>query len=339
MYSHFDFFKQFYFALGFLVLIAVGGTVGFRLLEDYSWGESFYMTVITLSTVGFGEIRPLSPMGRLFTASLIIISFAIFAYVASAFTQFLVNGKYKVYFRERRKMKHLDKLENHVIICGYGRNGQQAAATLQSYNQKYVIIEMNEDTVEHLREDDIGNLHIAGDATDDNVLKEAGVERARALITSLPSDANNLFVVLTAREVNPALLIIARATKGSSESKLRMAGADNVIMPDKVGGSQMATLVMTPDLVEFLDHLHIAGPAEANLEEVVLDTTKKALGGMRIRDIDKDAKTGVRVIGMKLPEGDYEINPPANYELQPKMKMFVLGTKNQIVDFKKNLPR
>jgi voltage-gated potassium channel len=239
----FKYFKEIYYAIAFLMAVLFIGTVGYIYLEDYSWMDAFYMTVITVSTVGFGEIAPLHPVGKLFTSLLIITTFGTFAYVISMITRYLISGQYRIYYKTFQVNNQLEKLSNHVIICGYGRNGRQAVKTLQAHKVPFLVIESDLELVHKLREEDSNILVIDGDATDDSVIIKAGINRAIALITTLPRDTDNLFVVLTARDINKGLNIISRASDDRSEHKLRIAGANNVILPDKVGGAHMATLV------------------------------------------------------------------------------------------------
>lgn len=328
MLFNFKYFKEVYFAFGFLVFVILGGTYGYVWVEGFSVFDGFYMTIITVSTVGFEEVHPLSPGGKLFTAILIILSFGTFAFVVTSITKYLVSGQYRSYFRDFHMAKKLDKVTGHVIVCGYGRNGKQAINRLNAHNTPYVIIESKSELVEEIR---VLNLPVVeGDATMEENLFTAGIDRAQALITTLPKDSDNLFVVLTARDLSDELTIISRASEDSSERKLRIAGADNVIMPDKVGGDQMASLVVTPDVVDFLDHISIQGSAEINLEEIEFKDIPVSLKYKTIKYLEDKDKTGIKVIGFKTPEGEYIVNPASDLALVPNAKIFVLGTAEQI---------
>ena len=231
------------------------GTIGYMGLSHYSFVDALYMTVITVTTVGFGEIRPFSPEEKVFTIFLILTSITVFGYAVSAFSEYLVSGKLFDHFKHKKVEKQIGKLEGHTIVCGYGRNGKQAILKLRNYNKNFVVIENDKEVINFLDADDI--LNVQGDGTTDEVLISAGIKKASNLITALPSDADNLFVVLSARQLNADCTIISRASKESSYSKLKIAGADNVIMPDKLGGAHMASLVVTPDVLEFVDRLTI----------------------------------------------------------------------------------
>lgn len=331
MLFNFRLFAKVFYAALLLALIIFAGTVGFYLFEeDFTILDAFYQTIITVSTVGFQEVHPLSDAGRIFTAFLIITSFGTFAYAISAITSYLVGGEYKVYFKQYKVNKELEKLDGHVILCGYGRVGKQAAADLSAYNRDFVIIETDEKMIENQKMDGNEFLFMNGDATTDETLIRAGINRATALITTLPSDSDNLFVVLSAREINPDLRIISRASKPGSVRKVRIAGADNVIMPDRVGGSHMAQLVITPDVVEFLDNISVQGSADINLEEITFNDLPEGFKYQTIEELNARKMTGCNIIGFRKPDGEYIINPPAETAMIPNSKLFVLGSPEQI---------
>jgi len=328
MLLNFKLFSKVIYAFVLLLLIIMVGTIGFMIVEGWTLLDAFFMTIITVSTVGFNEVNALSPEGQVFTSFLIITSFGTFAYAVSAITSYLVGGEYKQYFKEYKVIKEANKLENHVIVCGYGRVGKQSVVQLKAHNEMFAVLENNLDIIAQHASDSI--LFIDGDATQDEIWKIAGIERAKALITTLPSDADNLFVVLTAREINPNLKIISRASKSTSVRKLKIAGADNVIMPDSLGGAHMASLVVTPDVVEFLDHISIQGSAKINLEEIAFNELPLDLRNKTIAELNAYQLTGCTIIGFKGPEGDYVINPSPDTEIAPQAKLFVLGDPAQI---------
>jgi voltage-gated potassium channel len=336
MLFNFRYFKEIYYALATMVLIFIVGTAGFMLVEGYSFMEGFYMTTITVSTVGFSEVRPLSEAGRAFTALLIVTSFGTFAYAVTSITRYLVTGKYKNYFKDYRVNKDIAELRNHVIVCGYGRNGKQAIRTLLAHEEQFIIIESSESLIEQLRLDS-QHLFIHGNATSEETIIKAGIQNAKAIITTLPEDADNVFVVLTARELNRNLSIISRASEDSSEKKLRIAGADNVIMPDKVGGSHMASLVVTPDVIEFLDKISITGEADINLEEILFENISPEMRYKSFKELDMEFDIGAKIIGYKTEQGEYIINPPDHLEFIPNSKLFVLGNADQIRKLNKHL--
>ncbi|MAD97076.1 MAG: potassium channel protein [Flavobacteriaceae bacterium] len=314
-----------------LLLVAVTiiiGTVGYSVLSGYTLVDALYMTVITITTVGFGEVKPFTPEEKIFTICLILLSITIFAYAISTFSEYLVSGKLFNHFKHKRIVKRIEELKGHTIVCGFGRNGKQAITKLKNYNQQFVVVENDKEVVDYLDQNQI--LNIQGDATTDETLIKAGIHNAANLITALPSDADNLFVVLSARQLNKNFKIISRASSESSYNKLKIAGADNVIMPDKIGGNHMASLVVTPDVIEFVDRLTVEGETTANLEEIAVDELPKEFLDKTILDLDLRNQTGCTVIGLRKPNKDYEINPDASAKLVKGSNLIVLGRRDQI---------
>ncbi|MEJ7823587.1 MAG: NAD-binding protein [Chitinophagaceae bacterium] len=234
-------------------------------------------------------------------------------------------------------MSTIKELKDHVIICGYGRNGKQAAKILNNNKVKFVVIEANEELIEQglLKRDEI--LYIKGDATDDEVLSSAGIERAKALITALPEDADNVYIVLSARSLSNTIQIISRSSTPGSATKLKKAGADSVISPDKIGGTHMATLVSKPDVIEFIDYLSGEEGESIHLESVGYETLPDELKDKTLQKIMSWRKTGVNCIGIKDAEGKFIINPPEETLINTKMKVIVLGTRQQIEEMKGNV--
>ena len=296
--------------------------------------EAFYMTMITVSTVGFNDSEILSTEGRFFTIVLIVMSFGTFAYALTSISKYLLEGEYRIYFKDYQMNKEVEKLEGHVIVCGYGRVGTQAVSELAAHDTKYVIIEQNHDLLDKFRASK-EHLFLEGNATSDEVLEKAQIKSASALITTLPSDADNLFVVLSAKELNPNLKVISRASKSSSVKKLKIAGASNVIMPDSLGGAHMASLVITPDVIEFLDHITIQGQSQINLEEIAFSNIPEDYKNKTISNIANDFDTGCNIVGYKTPEGEFIVNPRPDIRLVPGSKLFVLGKPEQISEINK----
>jgi voltage-gated potassium channel len=304
-------------------------------IEKFTFAEAFYMTTITITTTGFSEVRPLSGAGRLFTTILLIFSWLAFAFVLTRITQYIISGEINKFFKTRKIMSALSKLSGHVVICGYGRNGQQAAHTLRVHGQPFVVIEHNEDILEE--EDLTALIYLVGDATDDDVLLRAGVQRAKALITTLPEDADNVFIVLSARDLNSKIQIISRASDSSTVVKLKKAGADSVIMPDRIGGTHMATLVSKPDIIEFIDYLSGEEGESISMESVGYNQLPRELRDRSLADIMRWKKTGVNCIGVKTTDGKFVINPPEQILITSGMKVIVLGTRQQIEEMKENI--
>jgi len=325
-----------YIALGLLFIMFVIGSGGYMIIEGMSFTEAVYMTVITITTVGFKEVAPLSMAGMWFTSFLIIVSFGIFVYAVTSITKYMIDGVLRNYYRDRTVKKQINKLSNHVIICGYGRNGSQAAFDLQMHKVPYIVIENDPDTAELLRVSN-NTLYIEGDATQDEVLHQAGIMEARAMITTLPVDADNLYVVLTAKGINPKLKIIARASNENSDIKLKRGGANNVIMPDRVGGQRMAKLVIQPDVVEFIDFIMLQESDSVFLEELSCESLATCFEGKKIHELEIKNQTGANIIGLRRSDKTYIINPSQNVALSSSDKLFVLGTISQISSMKKLL--
>ncbi len=312
-----------------LFLIILVGTVGFVFIADYGWINALYMTVITISTVGFKEVQPLDADAKIFTILLIITSITIFGYIISVITDYIANNKFIEELKLKQVQKKIQSLQRHTIVCGFGRNGKQAMARLKSYKKGCVIVENDPELIEEIEADGT-MLYIKGDATSDEALLAAGIERASSLITTLPSDADNLYVVLSARQLNSECTIVSRASIDTSYKKLKIAGADNVIMPDKLGGAHMASLVTTPDIMEFIDRLSIEGESSSNIEELIIEDLPEEYTNKSIFDLDLRKRTGCTVIGFKTPDKNYIINPDASTKLVPKSKLIVIGRPAEI---------
>jgi len=326
-------FRKLYFAVGLIILTILVGIAGYMLIEHFNFFDAFYMTIITVGTVGFGEVHPLSDVGRLFTAFLIISSFGTFANAIFSISRAFSDGDFNQYFKDRRLNSAIEKLENHVIICGYGRNGKEAAHVLKNHNQRFVVIEEKQPVVD-LMSTRYKELILVGDATHDEVLLRAGVLKAKSLITTLPLDADNLFIVLSARALNSKLTIISRASNENSDKKLKTAGADNVIMPDKIGGAHMASLVLKPDVMEFLDYITGQGGDNIKLEEITFENLSSDYKNRSIKDLEIRNRSGANIVGFKTTGGEYVINPSPDTVMSHDAKLFVLGTAEQISKLK-----
>jgi voltage-gated potassium channel len=327
----------------FLPLIIIAaiiliGVTGFMIIEGFSLLDALYMTIVTVTTVGYEEVHELSKAGMIFNMLLIISSFATFAYALAKLTQYVVDGEINKFFKNRKIMSAVNELKDHVIVCGYGRNGKQAAKILEAHKVKFVVIENDDGRIEHELSKKGQMLYLKGDATDDEVLLNAGIKRAKALITALPEDADNVYIVLSARSLNNSIQIISRSSNPGSETKLRKAGANYVISPDKIGGTHMATLVSKPDVIEFIDYLSGEGDS-IHLESVGYEILPVELRDKPLQEIMAWRKTGVNCIGIKDAEGKFIINPPEGTLINAGMKVIVLGTRQQIEEMKGNVER
>ena len=328
MLFNYRIFSKVYYFIILLLIIMFGGTIGFVIIEEWSWIDAFYMTIITISTVGFQEVHELSIYGKVFTSFLIISSFGTFAYAITSITNYLIGGEYKKYLKEYKTMKELKKMSNHVIICGFGRVGRQVAEDLTVHNNDFVVLERDKDLIEDKTNDNI--FFIQGDGTDDAVLERASIRTAKAIITCLPKDSENIYVVLAAREFNKEMIIVSRASNQSAVSKLKMAGANNVIMPDSIGGSHMASLIAHPDVMEFIDMIRVQGDQGCNVESISYEELPDALKNKTIEQLEAKKETGVTIIGFKNKEGEYIVNPPQDTIVSEGSRVFVLGNAQQI---------
>ncbi|WMI65909.1 potassium channel protein [Aestuariibaculum sp. YM273] len=324
------FFKtKIYTAIFLLAAMISLGVFGYKLIANYSWVDAVYMTVITMTTVGFGEVVPLNQESKIFTVFLILASVVIMGYALSIITEYILSKNNVEELKQKKMQKNIDSFKNHVVICGYGRNGKQAARKLLAHKKQFVVIEKNKEMEERLQQDEVP--YVIGNANDDSILIQAGIDRASSFISALPNDADNLFVVLSTRQINGSINIISRASHESSYTKLKFAGANNVILPDKIGGDHMASLVVVPGLMEFIDNLSIVGKSNINIEEVAVEKLYRGNPSVKtIRDLDLRRKTGCTIIGYKDENGEYVVNPEADLELAANSKIIVLGRPEQI---------
>ncbi|HPF50412.1 MAG TPA: potassium channel protein [Draconibacterium sp.] len=316
--------------IGLLLSILVFGTAGYYFIEHLTVLQSLYMTVITISTVGFKHVgHEPTNSGMIFTIVLIIFSLGSLAYVGSNMARFVFDGELANYIKTYRVDKKIDKLKDHVIIVGYGRNGEQAAMELAENGVEFVILDKRDNVISRIRETP-ELLYIKGDATHEDVLEQAGIHRARALIATTPNDADNVFVVLTARSMNPGLTVISRASELESQMKLKRAGATNVIMPERIGGQRMAKLVHQPDVVEFIEYILLQKTNDVSLEEVSCKRLAQRFVGKSIGELRVREKTGANIVGIKISGARYVFNPDPQLILSRNDQLFVLGNHDQI---------
>ena len=327
--------KKFLIALIYFVSSILAGVAGYMIIEGYNPVDALYMTVITISTVGFREVHPLSNAGKIFTAVYIIFNLVFFAYLVSTVAQYIFEGELNVIFRRIMTSREVSRLKNHIILCGFGRNGRRAAMELSNSKKRFVVIEKEEISLEKYPGADKKFNFIIGDATQDEVLKMAGIERANTIITTLPKDSENVFITLTARELNPEIKIISRASDENVEKKLHRAGADYVVMPDALGGYHMANIVTKPFIVEFVELLSGFGESDFVLEEVSYLDMKQDYRDLPLSEMNIRKRSGVTVIGFKNHARGFIFNPEPQTVFTNRDVMIILGKEKSIHEFKK----
>jgi voltage-gated potassium channel len=314
-------------------LVLVLGTVGYTLIEGWRLADSLYMTVITVATVGFREVQPLSAGGRAFRIVLILTGAGAILFSFGTFIDFLVEGHLRGILEGRRMNREIQSLKGHHIVAGLGRVGSEVARALNDRGERFVVVDRDERVLDAAQ--DSGWLFIDGDASSEETLIEAGIEQARSLVTALDTDADNLFVTLTARTLNPELFIVARSSHASNEEKLVRAGADRVLTPNVIGGRRMAAMVVSPAVSDYLDLVTHGGGIEFRLEEVQVGENAPyagmSLSQARVRDV-----CGVLVLAIRRTGGEIDTNPSADSVMASGDRLVVLGTETQIKDMVKN---
>lgn len=297
----------FQFILGFFImcLIFLCGLFLFMQVEGWSFIESFYMMVITLSTVGFGEIHPLSETARFYVSIIILCGVSTFAYMVGSFSQMLVDGHLHKLLWRRKVQSRIDKLNDHYIVCGYGRIGCVVVQEILKVSPNVVVVENDKALVEKLKLE--GIMHLAGDATDDGLLVSAGIKRAKSIVTALTDEAANVYVTLTARQLNPKISIIARANNASHITRLEFAGADKVVLPHLIGGVRMAHTVLRPTVTDFLD-LAVRGTIDLQLEQLII-SKGSVFVGKELMDSNIRKDFDLIIVAIKREDGHLVFNP------------------------------
>jgi voltage-gated potassium channel len=312
---------QFVLGLAIMVLVFMAGMAVFMQIEGWNFVDSFYMMVITLSTVGFGEIHPLSDRARVFTAIIIICGVGNFAYIVGSFSRMLVDGHLHNLLWRRRVQRRIDKLENHYIVCGYGRIGSVVVQEILKATQDVVVIESKPILVEKLKHE--GIMHLQGDATSDRVLLEAGLKRAKSIISALTDEAANVYVTLTARQLKPDIYIVARANEASHITRLEFAGADKVVLPHLIGGVRMASSVLRPTVTDFLD-LAIRGNIDLQLEQLQVGSGSRFVG-QNLMDSRIRQDFDLIIVAIKRASGELVYNPGPREEFMAGDTLITIG--------------
>ena len=321
--------RKIFIALTLLIGLLVTGTVGYLFLEkDNQWRllDAIYMTVITLTTVGYSNMG-MSDAGRVFTMFLLIGGFGVFTYSVTIATAFLIEGQLQSFFRQQKMIRTVDKLLNHYIICGLGDTGVHVLDEMLKAEVDFVGIEFEEERLIHLS-DTRNFLYLQGDATDDELLLRAGIERAQGLVTCLSRDQDNLFVVISARKLNPHLRIASKAVEDNSPGKLITAGADEVVLPDHIGGLRLATGLLQPQLVGFLENM-TQNRLDAQFNESIIQEDAP-LDGISLRAASIHEQTGLVVIAIQDSDGTFLYNPPGDMKITAGDALLVIANQKQL---------
>jgi len=317
----------------FTILITVG-TLGFYVIGGDEWTliDSFYMTIFTITTVGFGEVHPLNDLGRLWTSFVIVFGVSGFLYMLSEIGAELVE--FRVY-KENQKKRKIRKMKNHYIICGYGRMGAVIARELHEKNYPFVVVEIDQDKVDKISA--LGYQSILGDATIEKTLEEAGIHKAAGIVVCLNNDPDNLFVTLTARSLNHNAFLVSRCSQINNKPKLKQAGANKVVNPYTAGGHRMAELLISPELEDTVSLSLKQGIVDLAIDEVNM-TNLNSFHGVKIKDSTIREEFNLIIVGLVNGDGSYEINPDPELRLSEEHTVMIMGQKGQLQQFKDKFP-
>lgn len=312
-------------ALGCVVL---AGILWYRIVEGWTWLDAIYMSVITLSTVGFAEIRPLGSRGRLFTIILILMGVVVIAYILNSFTEALIQGHLQAGIRLRQRRRLMKSLTDHYIICGFGRTGRQVAAEFSSEAIPFIVIDSNEISIQEAQQ--LGFITLLGDATQDQVLLQVGVERARCLVAALPSDAENLYTVLSAKTLAPHIRTIARASTEEAVQKMQRGGADVVVSPYITGGKRMAASALRPQVVDFLDGIFTGADRNVYVEEFLISPAHCPKVGQTLGQTQLRLKSGALILAIRRADRSLIVGPTADTLLCSGDLVIGMGTSDEL---------
>lgn len=320
--------------ISFFVLLFLGGTVGYMVIEDWSFTDALYMTVITLSTVGYSEVQKVSPGGRIFTMVLIILGVGFVFYLFGSVIQFMMEGRIREILGRRKLEKEIRVQKGHYIICGYGRVGASTCDLLERKPLGVVVVERDPDTIARLS--DRGVLHVAGEATDEENLIMAGVERARGLVTALKTDSDNVYVTLTARQLNHKLFIMARAGQEKSENKLLAAGANKVVCPYRLGAHRMAQTILRPTVTDFLELTVMDKNRNFQMEEMPVRSSSKLIN-VALQDSGIRKDLDLIIVAIRKAGGHMIFNPSSQTRFQGGDTVVAIGEKQNLERLEKRL--
>ncbi|HOO91352.1 MAG TPA: potassium channel protein [Syntrophales bacterium] len=324
--------RQVKVAFSFLILIIVSGTVGYHLLEGWSLANAFYATIVTIGTVGFGDFYPVTPMGKLFAIFIIVFGVGTMAYTFAMIMNALLEGRFQDILGRGKLEKRIQKMRNHYIICGYGKIGNLICGELTHEEVEFVIVENNPMVIQTI--EDSGYAYVHGNAAEDKTLLAAGIKTAKGVVCALPADADNLYVVLAAKELNPDVYVLSRFEDDASERRLINAGADRVISPYKVGGMRMSQAILRPAMLDFIEITTRRGNLSLRMEELIIPQ-KSPVVGKNLEESGLRKEYGLIVVAVEKRSGRMVFNPMASYEIEPGDKLIALGEEENLVRFSK----
>jgi voltage-gated potassium channel len=319
--------KRFTLTIVLTVALIFFGTGGYMLIEGWPFDDALYMTIITMATVGYGEVHQVSDAGRLFTIFLIVMGVGYFMYVVGLIVQFLVEDRIRVILGRRKLDIQIAKLKNHYIICGYGRIGRVLAGYLTERYLNVVIIEKNQCRQEKMDED--GVLYLIGEATDENLLLKAGIQQAKALITAVATDADNVFLTLIAKQLNPDIFIVARAIQNTAKRTLQAAGAEKVISPYDLGARRMAHAILRPTVIKFLELAFADENTDIQVEEIRVRSTSRLLN-VELKNSGIRQKLDLIILTIKKADGSMIFNPQADTCIEADDTLVVVGRAKSV---------
>ncbi|MEL6224693.1 MAG: potassium channel protein [Cyanobacteria bacterium J06626_14] len=320
--------KELLIGMMIVVSITIIGTIGYRVIEGWSWVDSAYMTVITLATVGFTEIEPMGPPGRIFTITIILMGILSIGYIANRFTEAFLQGYFQKGLRIQQQRRLIDNFRDHYIICGYGRMGQQIATEFAAERIDFVVIDQRPELMDTVQNN--GFVGILGDATHDDILIRAGIRRALCIIAALPSDAENLYIMLSARALQSGIRAIARANSEEAVQKLERGGADAVVSPYITGGKRMAAAALRPQVMDFVDGIVTGAGRSFYMEEYLIDSQSCVFVGQTLREASLRARSGALVVAIRRANGELIAGPTADAQLRERDVIICMGTSEQL---------
>ncbi len=311
--------RQLKLGLSLLLITVICGIFGYMIIERWDFIDSFYMTIITITTTGFKEVHPLNNAGKVFTLVIIFMGIGSIAYTSGRAVQVIFESQI---FRRRRMSKKVEEMENHYIVCGYGRMGKYICDELAASKTPFLVIENNPSKIERLIE--LGYVFVNGNSTSDDILIKGGVKKAKGLVAVLSNDAENVFATLSAKVLNPQIFVVARAVEEETESKLKKAGANRVVKPYEIGGLRMAALLLRPGVTEFIDIVAREKSIDLNIEEVTINSSA-VLAGKTLAESPIRKDLNIIIVSIQKADGKFIYNPTSSTKLEERDKLIALG--------------